>query len=475
MLTTPNTLESASQLNRKRGLLLAAAGLSLLLAGAWGLWWDVEWIAQPFYAYAWWGYILFLDGFIALRRGHSLLTARTQHVLPMLIWSASFWYFFEMLNLRFKNWYYVGVFKNVLVGYPFSLVCFATVLIGMFETYEAVTSLGLWRNWRGKPSRFPWWVSYAVQLVGAAMVTLSLVFPTYLAPLVWGSVSFLLDPRNYRRGARSILRDFEERDFGLVARLLFGGLICGGVWESMNFFAPQKWIYTVRGLENFKLFEMPLLGFAGFPALALDGMAVYSLLSYWFLGNETWEHAEDLRYQLTPRPALPRSVFLASIPFQIVFGAVVLAGVRHINMASEQLAIQDLPSLSQPAAAALTQEGIHRPIRLVREARSASRREEIQARLGLADSEFETVLDEASLYAFKGIGAWHGKLLEMAGIRRVQDLASKEPEDLQRTLAKFAEDLKIRPPRLDMVRVWILAARDRGILLRTTRTANTAS
>ena len=76
--------------------------------------------------------------------------------------------------------------------------------------------------------------------------------------------------------------------------MFLAGLICGVVWESMNFFAPQKWIYTVRGLEELKLFEMPLLGFLGFPGLAYDSLAAYALMSSCFFGGVLWEREGDL-------------------------------------------------------------------------------------------------------------------------------------------------------------------------------------
>jgi hypothetical protein len=41
----------------------------------------------------------------------------------------------------------------------------------------------------------------------------------------------------------------------------------------------------------------------------------------------------------------------------------------------------------------------------------------------------------------------------------VEDLARREPDGLHRELRAQAEALGIPPPRLEMVRVWVLAAR----------------
>jgi len=457
--------QTSSQQVRRQGIGLLLVGAATFGLGVWGLWRDVVWIAEPFYGYAWWGYIIALDGFVAWKTGNSLLTSRRRHLLPLLIWSCTFWYIFELLNLRFQNWYYVGAFRTLWAGYAFSLIAFSTVLIGMFETFEAVTATGLWRNWRGKDRKFSGWVSYAVQGLGLAMAGAAILFPYYLAPLIWGSLSFLIDPWNYRRGARSILHDFEVGDFGLVARLLFAGLICGGVWESMNFAAPQKWIYTVRGLESLKLFEMPLLGFLGFPALALDGMAFYSMLSYKFLGNQSWENPRNLRYSLVPKPTPPKRFFLASIPLQIIFGALVLIGVRQVNIASAKVELEDLRTLSTEEIQVLESVGITRPIRLYREGRSDDRAEGLRTILGVDATKYGQIIDEVALYVFKGIGAWHGFLLREAGISRIEDLARWRPEDLYEAMKPVSDLHDIRMPRLDMVRVWILAARDRGVVM----------
>ena len=119
------------------------------------------------------------------------------------------------------------------------------------------------------------------------------------------------------------------------------GLLCGVVWESLNFFAPQKWIYTVRGLENLKLFEMPVLGFFGFPALAYDAIAGFSLMAYLFLGNETWEHPSDVSYPLAPRPRPPRWILWSTIPLQVGAWAIVLLAVQEVNLGSLQLELSD--------------------------------------------------------------------------------------------------------------------------------------
>lgn len=448
---------------RRTGRLFLFIGGSLLLLAAWGLWRDIELIAQPFYAYAWWGYIFLLDGFCVLKRGHSLFTARRRFVIPLGLWSITFWFFFELLNTRFQNWYYVGVVPvrsliDLLCGGTFVVLAFSTVFIGIFQTCEALSASGLWRNWRGEPGKLPGWVSYAIQALGLAMAVTAVLFPFYLAPLIWGSLSFMVDPWNYRCGRRSILRDLEARDWGVVARLFISGFICGLVWESLNYLAPQKWVYTVRGLEELKLFEMPLLGFLGFPALALDSMAAYSVLAAIFLGNESWEHPDDLSYTLQQRPIAPRIFFWGTVPMQVCFWAAVGVLANETSFGSLQLHMRDL-NLEMREREVLERHGIRRPRQLLRAAPDAERFAEIQRELKWDDKRSKEILDRAELYTYKGIGSYYGLLLERVGVRHVSEFGAWDPGKLYERLQQEAEELEMRAPRLDMVRGWVFGAR----------------
>jgi hypothetical protein len=62
--------------------------------------------------------------------------------------------------------------------------------------------------------------------------------------------------------------------------MLLAGAFCGFLWELWNFRAGAKWIYTVPHLGFLKVFEMPLLGFLGFPPFALE---CYAMTAGFFL------------------------------------------------------------------------------------------------------------------------------------------------------------------------------------------------
>jgi len=460
----------------RTALLLTSAGAALLALGIWGRAADVVWISQSFYIYAWWAWILLLDGFCVWRRRSSLLTTR-RHLLGLLATSSvTFWFVFEALNLRFANWYYVGTFEldglETYVGAGlFTAAAFSTVFIGMFEVFDALGAANVLTHSKDKaptPRALPSWLPGALQLLGLAMALAAIVFPFYLAPLIWGSLTFLIDPWNYRRGNRSLLRDFEAGDGRAVARLFLAGLISGLVWESLNFIAPMKWIYTVRGLENLKLFEMPMLGFLGFPALAFDAVTAFSLMSYFLCGNRAWEHPSDLVAKSHAATDFDMRRYWRTLPLQVLFWIGTTIALMPISIGSIRLRLERVPLVATDAHQ-LEAMSIRWPRQLQAALEEPARAADLARQLKWTPDQTSAVRDELDLYLFKGIGSTFGDLLEQQGIRRVDDLATQDPTKLHLALVQLAAEVGIKPPRLDWVRVWVLASRSHGVLLRNDR------
>ena len=97
-----------------------------------------------------------------------------------------------------------------------------------------------------------------------------------VAPVVWpSSLSsglagpyLALDPLLERLGLASLSSEIAARNRRRVWSLLLGGLVCGLLWEFWNFWAAWKWVYSVPFFGSWKMFEMPVLGFLGFPPFA---------------------------------------------------------------------------------------------------------------------------------------------------------------------------------------------------------------
>lgn len=252
---------------------------------------------QPFYTWhtpiAWTGYIFFVDGLVWKRRGSSWLADARPEFLFLAIVSVPLWIIFELYNKYcIHNWHYIGLPDNLLLRYFGYAWSFATIWPAIFETGDLVASR------RGRtaetkaaraappvPQRLgaAAWTSVAA---GAVMLVMPVIYPsTYLAAPVWLGFIFLLDPLNARAGSESILGDLRAGRHDRLINLAVSGLICGLVWECWNYWAGTRWEYTVPILPELRLFEMPVVGYTGFPAFALECFTMYVTVRRRILGT----------------------------------------------------------------------------------------------------------------------------------------------------------------------------------------------
>ncbi len=267
-------------------------GLAIVVCAEVLLFLGVEWVTVWFTPIVWTGYILFVDSLVLRLKGESLVHDRLKEFLMMLWLSIFFWLMFEVYNLFLKNWYYVHLPSQAWqrnLGYGWA---FATIFPGIFETTELLEALLPFHRIRRTPFRLSdFWLSLSVVLgVLCVVVPPLLPYPIagYLFGFVWLGFFFLVDPLNMQLGAPSILRDWEEGQPGRTYALLLGGLVCGILWEFWNFWARTKWIYAVPILSEIKIFEMPVLGFLGFPLFAVECYVLYHLARKVLRGEVIW-------------------------------------------------------------------------------------------------------------------------------------------------------------------------------------------
>jgi hypothetical protein len=240
---------------------------------------------DPFYHWhtpiAWTGFILAADAFVWKRRGSSWIRNSPAELLFAASVSVPVWVVFEMYNkYSIRNWYYLGLPDLLLVRYLGYVWAFATILPAIFEAADLVACVRDRRAPRDRLDPPPpvrlgarGWVSVAA---GAIMVMVpTVVHSTYLAAPVWLGFILLIDPLNARAGNESIAGDWARDHSDRLVNLLAAGLICGVLWEFWNYWSGTKWIYNVPILPEIKLFEMPVLGFGGFPPFAVECFAIY--------------------------------------------------------------------------------------------------------------------------------------------------------------------------------------------------------
>jgi hypothetical protein len=224
-----------------------------------------------------------IDGIVYKIKKESWLMTRRRTFFFMILLSAVFWYIFEFFNLFIQNWVYIGLPASWITAIGMTWA-FATIGPGMFETAELLKSIGAFKL-KTKGFKIPKGILYSLIIIGAACLISIFVTPKeiakYLGIPLWCGFILLLDPINCIRGRKSIFNQWQKGDFQNTLCLSFGGLICGFLWEFWNYWAEAKWVYQLPFPSGPKIFEMPLLGYLGFPALALEYYAFYSITLNW--------------------------------------------------------------------------------------------------------------------------------------------------------------------------------------------------
>jgi hypothetical protein len=257
-------------------------GLGIILVAEGLLFWGSRWVAIFITPIAWTGYLLFIDAAVWSLRGESRLGKIPRHFFALAFWSVPLWLVFEAYNLRLENWAYVGLPESLLVQSIGSVWSFATIWPAIFETADFLEALGLFRLQAARHLKLDRSTHLGIVLVGLAFVTAPVLVPLsvgrYLFGAVWVGFILLLDPINYYAKGRSLLRDLETGSTSGLYSLLISGLICGILWEFWNYWAAAKWVYVFPILQGWKVFEMPLPGYLGFPAFALECFVMYEFL-----------------------------------------------------------------------------------------------------------------------------------------------------------------------------------------------------
>jgi len=252
-----------------------------------GLWWVLSWnrfswmtsLQEHTFAPLWLGYIVVVNAWTYARIGHCMLLKRPRYVLSLFPLSAVFWWFFEYLNRFVQNWYYVGVVGMTPIEYFIrATVPFSTVLPAVLSTAELVTSFpgataGLKQL---KPIRVE-----NVNLVGWSVLTLSCaalfgigLWPNYLFPLVWIGPLLLIVSLQALAGQPTILSALARGDWRLIWAPALAALVCGFFWELWNWRSLAHWEYALPFVHRVQVFEMPLLGYAGYLPFGLECLVV---------------------------------------------------------------------------------------------------------------------------------------------------------------------------------------------------------
>ena len=276
-------------------------GIAIMLGAEGLLFGGNRFVGHWFTPIVWTGYILFADALLLKFKGRSLMTSdRLEFVIIVLV-SIGGWWLFELYNApRFWKsdlelwWHYHNLEPNPFLrraGYDWA---FATIFPLLFLTAEVFAKTIFKKKRRGLAIKLSRTMLIVLVWLGAIGAIAPLVWPSvWLAPVIWLSFILLLDPLNAMRGWPSITGDLARGDWRRLSSLLASGLLCGVLWEFWNYWALSKWTYTVPYFGNVKIFEMPVLGFLGFPPFAIECWAIY-IFCRSLLGRKPNESSETI-------------------------------------------------------------------------------------------------------------------------------------------------------------------------------------
>lgn len=412
-------------------ILIAAVALLLL---------DVEPVPTWFYVFAWYPTLVIADSVASRRDGGPSLFGSPRRVASVFGWSAVIWLLYEAINLRIANWYYVFLPPSQGWRWLGILASFATVVPAILVVQRLLGSLDVGKRWRSRPLPLRDVHRRVSILIGCVALVLAMAWPSWFWPLVWGVGLFVADPLVYRiQRADSLMADVEVGRWDRIAQLLIGGLAIGLLWETLNYWARGKWIYTVPLLEHIKLFEMPPLGFLGFPIFALSAWSLYHLLCAWKVAAPP-----------SGTPSFAPLRLLGGIVIAVTFSYLTLQAMESRTISSKVPQLLDLPEANEQLAGRLRGAGLLTIFDLIsREPR------EIAASAGISDSTATALLQSARLAVLRGMGTSHLAELNARDIYTVCDLAAADPEQLW--LDIHAQFQRPRPTRAE-VRVWTRAA-----------------
>ena len=419
---------------------------------------EVDPVPTWFFVFAWYPLLIVANSYTGRHGNRGPVFDSIPRIVSLLGWSAIIWLVFEALNFRLRNWYYVFLPEYSVERWAGILLSFGTVIPAILLAERLLESAGVARGARTAPIKSTPLQLRLAQLLGVGTAVLALAFPRTFFPLVWGAALLIADPIVLRRRPElSLFGDLATGSWGRILRLMLGGLFIGLVWELLNFWARGKWIYTVPWLEQTKLFEMPPLGFLGFPFFALEAWAMYHVLGggRGGRGGGGGRRAE----RQSGRAADGRWRRVTAALAAAGFAVLVLLGMERWTISSVTPRLVDMPGVSSATVNALEAAGLSSAFVLARSDFDSV------ARMGaLPDKTAWQAVETARLITLRGIGVPHATRLAALDVMTVCQLARQHPGTLWRM---YHEAPRTRGARLPgrarptpaEVRVWIGAAR----------------
>lgn len=260
------------------------------MLGAWFLAWTrFPWFAplqHDTYILVWAGFVVLVQAGVQHRAGTCQLTRQPAAWLSLALVSAAFWWGFEFLNRAGENWFYRGLEGFTPAAYArMATLSFMTVLPAVLGVHDWLATFprltASLNGWRPMRSLLPRRAGVRFAVAGAAGLFLLPLAPNLLFPLLWLAPLAVLCGLLAAAGEPTLFDAVGSGDWRVLVRLSLAALICGFFWEMWNFYSLAHWVYEVPYVGRFKVFEMPVLGYAGYLPFGWECAAVAMVFGLW--------------------------------------------------------------------------------------------------------------------------------------------------------------------------------------------------
>lgn len=255
-----------------------------------GCFWLLAWTRLPWmtalqphtFFPVWLGWIICVNAISFRRSGHCPIVDAPVRFGCLFLVSSLFWWVFEYLNRFVGNWIYSGSQYSALTYFGLATLSFSTVLPAVESMKAYLLTFDLFQNgFKQMPAlkkiiRRP--LATAIMILSCIFLFLIGIFPNQLFPLVWISPFILLLSFRVLAGWDHSLSGAENGDYTFVAAYAASALVCGLFWEMFNFYSLARWEYAIPYVNVLKVFEMPILGYAGYLPFGLECALVIDLV-----------------------------------------------------------------------------------------------------------------------------------------------------------------------------------------------------
>lgn len=255
-----------------------AAGLCLTTVSWVISWSSIPTLSEHAFFPLWLGYVVAINGLSETLCNDSLVRRMGCSFLWLFAASLPLWWFFESANQIVSNWHYVSA--RPVTGLEYFVrasIDFSIVVPAVLSTAALIYSILYKRySWLSDAKFNPPVVASShlalSALIGGFCLVPLIFAPQETFPLVWIAPILVLEPFVCALQLPSLLRKLVVGDLNALIAVTAGALVCGFFWELWNYYSLPKWIYTIPYVGFWKIFEMPALGYLGYPFF---GVIVY--------------------------------------------------------------------------------------------------------------------------------------------------------------------------------------------------------